>query len=192
MRRYSIVSLLLVAVLGLAACGSSSSGSSKATTPDPSTVQPLSSPSYEKAGPTPSKSAQMVCVGEARADIAKSLGVKDTRVTKPTWTKAEHLYSCTYVYPNGKIGLSVKELSSEKQTTAYFERLLKQYGKKQELIGLGQGGWVLKNGDVVVRKDYKVLHVDASGLPKHFQPLMRPEDVATAVGVTIMGCWVGD
>ena len=64
----------------------------------------------------------------------------------------------------------MKELSSEKETTAYFESVKKKYGLTQQLNGLGQGAWILKNNDVVVRKDYKVLLVNVQGIPPSFRP----------------------
>ena len=67
----------------------------------------------------------------------------------------------------------------------------KKYGTTQKLIGLGQGAWILKNNDVVVRKDYKVLLVDVQGIPPTFAPAMTRSDVATNIGVAIMGCWTG-
>ena len=95
------------------------------------------------------------------------------------------------MYPNGKIVLSVKEMSSANETTAYYNGIIKQYGTIQPLTGLGQGAWVLKNDDVVVRKDYKVLLVNVEGIPKQFQPLLTSSDVAINVAVSIMGCWSG-
>ena len=133
----------------------------------------------------------MVCQKEARADIASSLGVTATRITTPTWDRGQHLYSCTYVYPNGKITLSVKEMSSATETTAYYNTIVKKYGSVEPLIGLGQGAWVLKNNDVVVRKDYKVLLVNVEGIPKQFQPLMKSSDAAINIAAAIMGCWSG-
>ena len=56
-------------------------------------------------------------------------------------------------------------MSSDDETTAYFDSVSKKYGTTQQLIGLGQGAWILKNNDVVVRKDYKVLLVDVHGDP---------------------------
>jgi hypothetical protein len=189
MRRPVILSLVLIAALGLAACGSSSkSGSSSTATTTP---ELFSSKTYETAKPTPSTSAQMICQKEAQEDIASSLGIKTTSVTKPTWNRAQHIYSCTYVYPNGKIVLSVKEMSSADETTAYFDSIQKQFGKTQALIGLGQGAWVLKNNDVVVRKDYKVLLVNVTGIPKQFRPLINSSDAAINIAVAIMGCWSG-
>jgi hypothetical protein len=191
MRKSLVVSLAFVAVASLAACGSSGGKAGSTTTSPITSANQLSSPLWDKAGPTPSKSAKMVCQKEARADIAANLGIKPTSVTKPTWVKAQHLYSCTYVYPKGKITLYVKELSSEKETTAYFESVKKKYGLTQQLNGLGQGAWILKNNDVVARKDYKVLLVDVTKIPANFAPAMTRSDVALNVGVAIMGCWTG-
>ena len=189
MRRPIVVLLAAVAALALGACGSSGSKSAGTTTTTPS--QLLSSANWEKAKPTPSKSAQMVCQPEARAEIASSLGVKETRVTTPKWDRARHLYSCTYVYPHATLGLSVKEMSSQQETTAYVNGIKQRYGVTQQLIGLGQGAWILKNNDVVVRKNYKVLLVDVHGVPTGFVATMSRSDVATNVAVVIMGCWSG-
>jgi hypothetical protein len=191
MRKYVLVALALVAAMVLAGCGSSGSSAGSDTTPPTTAVNQLSSPLWEKAKPTPSKSAKLVCSAEARQDIAASVGVKETSVTTPTWDKAQHLYSCTYVYPKGKISLSVKEMSSQAETTAYFDSVKQKYGLTQELNGLGQGAWILKNNDVVVRKDYKVLLVDVHAIPANFAPAMTRSDVAVNVAVAIMGCWTG-
>ena len=191
MRRLPMVLVSLVVAAALAGCGSSGAksgqGSMATTTP-----QLFSSKTYEKAKPDPSISAKMICQKEARADIANNLGIAATRVTTPTWNRAQHLYACTYVYPNGKIALSVKEMSSATETTAYFNGIVKKYGTTQPLIGLGQGARVLHNNDVVVRKDYKVLLVDVQGIPKQFRPVMRSSDAAINVAVAIMGCWSGE
>jgi hypothetical protein len=189
MRKGAIVPpvLALVAALALGACG----GSNHASAPGSTTVQQLSSSSWEKAGPLPSESAKMVCQKEAQTDIAGSLTVAATRVTTPTWVEAEHLYSCTYVYPQGKVTLSVKDMSSEQETTAYFDGIEQKYGVSDQLIGLGQGAEVLKNGDAVVRKDYKVLFVDVHAIPENFTSLMKRSDVSTGIAVAIMGCWSG-
>jgi hypothetical protein len=191
MRKYALVALALVAAVVLAGCGSSGSTAGSNTTPPTTTVNQLSSPLWEKAKPMPSKSARMICQKEARAEIAASVGVKETSVTAGTWVKPQHLYSCTYVYSKGKITLSVKEMSSEAETTAYFDSVKNKYGLTQQLQGLGQGAWILKNNDVVVRKDYKVLLVDVHAIPANFAPSMTRSDVAVNIAVAIMGCWTG-
>ena len=171
-----------IAMVLLAACGAGSKGSATSAT------QPLSAV-LEKAGPTPSASSKMVCEQEARVEIAASLGFRETRVTKPTWT--DHVYSCTYVYPKGKITLSVKELVSEQTTTDYYDQLARELRRGHPLFGLGQGASVTEAGTAVVRKDYKVLLVDAQSTSAAFAPLMTRSDIAQNVMSVIMGCWTG-
>lgn len=179
---------MLGALLALGAC---STGSSKGSPTAGTSIEQLSSPNWDKAGPNPSVSAKMVCQAEARRDIAATLGVKETRVTKPIWVAKRHLYSCTYIYPSGRIILRVKEFVNERTTTAYYDGVLRAFGKRQELHGLGQGAWTLKNNDVVARKDYKVLFVDVQGIPATFAPTLTRSDVALNVAVAIMSCWTG-
>jgi hypothetical protein len=185
MRFRVIVPLVITAALALTACGGgspSATSASVATTPV----------TYEPAGKNPSISARMVCAKEAQAEIAESLGEKDTRVTAPTWKN--HVYSCTYIYPNGSYTLSVKELVNLATTDAYFNGLKKQLGSVETLYGLGQFAFVAKNNDIVVQKDYKVLLVDVQKIPApkdKFRPLMSRSDVALNVASTILGCWSG-
>jgi hypothetical protein len=101
------------------------------------------------------------------------------------------LYSCTYEYPTGKIVLSVKELSNEQETTAYYESLRQKYGTVHPIAGLGQGAWLLKNNDVVARKDYKVLLVDVHGIPSDFVHGLLRSGVAQSVATVILACWTG-
>ncbi len=66
-------------------------------------------------------------------------------------------------------------------------------GDPQQLNGLGQGAFRTSRGDVVVRKDWKVLLVDVSGLPSQFGvPPTSATDVAFTVADIILGCWEGD
>jgi hypothetical protein len=181
------VGVLVAVVIALAGCGGSSSKSaSNASTTldtDPSiTAQP--------AGVNPSESAQMICAPEAQRDIAESLGVTPTRVTTPTWV--DHVYSCTYVYPNGSFTMSVKELSNLDETKAYFAALGTRLGREPGSIALGQGGFTTTDGSVVVRKDFKVLDVDISKLPDPFgQPPQKRSDVALSIAAVLMSCWTG-
>jgi len=175
----------------LAACGSSSGTSSSSPTTvnsGPTTTGHLDKPATN----TPSVSAKMICESEAANDIYnEATGVKTISAFKPTWVG--HVYSCDYTYPGGAVmRLSVKELSSPEETTAYYDSLAQQLGKAEDQPGLGQGAFTTKNGSLVVRKDYKVLLVDVSKLPASFGVPPDPRDkVAINVGVTIMGCWTG-
>ncbi len=177
------IAVALVAFV-LSACGGTS------TTGSTSSIEGTTVHIALPAGPNPSTSAKMVCAKEAQRELANTLGVSTVAPIAPTWV--DHLYSCQYVYANGAIALSVKEVSNRGQTTAYFDMLGRQFGRTGALNGLGQGAFTTTNGDVVVRKDYKVLLVDVSGLPPQFGvPPTSSADIAVTVADVIMGCWSG-
>jgi hypothetical protein len=183
--------LLVLAVTAAVAAGCG--GSSKSGTPNASGPTTSVGHVAKVASANPSKSAKMICEAEARQDIADSaIGLDVVQPLKATWN--DHVYSCDYVYKNGaEMTLSVKELSSKEETDAYYKELEQKLGNKAPQYGLGEGAFVTDNGSVVVRKDYKVLLVDVSKLPAQFgdPPDTRSND-AINVGVTIMGCWVGE
>jgi hypothetical protein len=111
-------------------------------------------------------------------------------VTAPTWV--DHVYSCTYAYFNGSMSLSVKELSSRAETSAYFASLRSQRGEKEHLTSIAQGAFVTANGSLVLRKDYKVLLIDTAALPEPFGNGYQTRDqAALAVAQTVLGCWTG-
>ena len=142
------------------------------------------------AGESPSAIARMVCAEEAAGEIAQVVGAKAS-VTAPTW--ADHLYSCGYHYSEGTMVLSVKELSSWTQTYAYFDKLAETLHKTAPIKGLGQGAFVVGDGSVVVRKDWKILLVDISGLRGMVGSPPNPRDtVALDAAAVILDCWSGD
>ena len=192
MRLFVPVTLSLA--LLLAACGSSAkpaASSSSTTTTSP--AGPTTSVHVAKqASNDPSVSAKMICETEAKNDIYQSAtGVKTIAAFKPSWV--DHTYSCDYDYPGGaKMTLSVKEVSSVAETTKYFDSLLAKLGKTKEIPGLGQGAFQVRDGSVVVRKDFKILLIDVTKLPAEFGvPSDTRGDVAINVAETIMGCWTG-
>jgi hypothetical protein len=142
------------------------------------------------AGPVPSGIARMVCSPKAHQEIAQTLGLRAS-VSAPTWIN--HAYSCRYRYPDGGFVLTVKELSSWPQTLAYYAGLGRQQGKTATVRNLGQGAFQTDNGSAVVRKDWKILTVDISGLPAQFgRPPTSRGDVAVTVADLILACWAGD
>lgn len=142
------------------------------------------------AGKNPSPIARMPCVAKTQRELAEALGEKGT-VLDRRWV--QHRYSCTYRYATGSYTLSVKELSSWGQTYAYFDSFKRTMGDAGPLSNLGQGAYQTKNGDVVVRKDWKVLFVDIAHLPARFgRPPTASSYVAVTVADVILGCWDGD
>jgi hypothetical protein len=181
---------LVVLVLGVPAC--SSGGGEQSTPTTGARHGPQASANSVPPEANPSASTKMVCEKEVRSEIAVSLGVHEIRVTTPTW--ADHVYSCTYVYPKGSVKLSVKELVSATATTAYFSGLANRLGRAHVENGLGRAAFVAKNDNVVARKDDKVLLVDVQDIPSAanaFLPVMKRSDVALNVAVAILGCWNG-
>ena len=176
--------LAVVAVLG--ACSSKSKSGSQRTRHN------LIHPAGTLAGAGPSSKTKMICEVEAKKDIAHSgVGFDTIEPLRPAWDKASRIYSCDYVYAAGaKMTLSVKQTSSAAAATAYFDSLAERLGKTRSLFGTGEGAYTTIGGDIVVRKDSKVLLVDVSKLPRRFgKPADTRGGIATNVAVVIMGCW---
>ena len=175
--------MVLVAglTLLLAACSSSPTGSASSSQ---TSQRPL------PAGPVPSEIAKMVCQPKVQREINETLGVRAS-VSTPTWI--DHTYSCHYRYADGEFVLTVKELSSWGQTEASFATLGQEQGRTANIANLGQGAFQTDNGSAVVRKDWKILTVDISGLPAQFgKPPTSRGDVAVTVADLILACWAGD
>jgi hypothetical protein len=179
-----LVMAVFVSALSMTSCAGS-----KPTAP-PGNAQSATVHIPQAAGAAPSASAKMICAPETQAELAVALGVHTTQPVVPAWT--DHTYSCKYTYHNAVIALSVKELSNQAETDGYFTSLAHRLGQTQRLDTLGQGAFRTKNFSIVVRKDYKVLLVDISGLPAQFgAPPYSRGDVALIVASTVMNCWTG-
>jgi hypothetical protein len=176
----------LACMLSMTSCGGS-----KPTTP-PGNSQKATVQAAQPARATPSASAKMICAPKTQKEIAETLGAHTTQPVVPTWTN--HLYSCRYTYHNAVMVLSVKELSNQAQTDAYFTSLAHRLGQSQRPSPIARGAFFpTKNRSAVVRKDYKVLLVNITGLPAHFgAPPEARADIAIKVAATIMDCWTGD
>ena len=171
--------IALISVPSMASCG----GSTPAGSPNSSQHA-----TAQAARAVPSASAKMICARHTQTELAAVLGARTTQPVVPTWT--DHIYSCRYTYNNAVMVLSVKELSSKTETDAYFTSLKHRLGQAQDL---GESAFTTKNRSLVVRKDYKVLLVDISGLPGRFgDPPSSRGKIAIKVGATIMNCWTGD
>ena len=75
----------------------------------------------------------------------------------------------------GTILILANRIADQAETDAYFASLATKLHKAKTIQSLGQGAFVTKNESAVVRKDYKVLTVDVSGLPPQFGSPPDPE-----------------
>jgi hypothetical protein len=167
-----------------------SSGPIHSTGPSRSTGALASRQRPLPAGALPSDISKMVCSPKAQSEIAQTLGVQAS-VSTPTWVN--HAYSCRYRYPDGDFVLTVKELSSWPQTFSYFTSVGRAQGHGGSIPNIGQGAYKTDSGGAVVRKDWKVLTVDTSGLPAQFgRPPTSRGDVAVTIADLILACWAGD
>jgi hypothetical protein len=187
MGRHKTVFVLVVfaCMLSMTSCG----GSRPAT--PAGTSQGATGRVAQPARAAPSATAKMICARETQTELAAVLGVHTTQPVVPAW--AGHLYSCRYTYRNGFMVLSVKELSNQAETDGYFRSLAHRLGQTGRPQAIDRGAlFTTRNSSVVVRKDYKVLLVNISGLPARFgAPPSTRADIAIKVAATIMGCWTG-
>jgi hypothetical protein len=165
---------LLAVLLGIAGCGS----------PTAAARVPL------PAGKSPSGISRMICTPKTATEIAQIMGARSP-APAPAW--AGHRYSCGYRYPEGTMVLSVKELSGWPQTYAYFGQLARTLHRTTPIARLGQGAFITGDGSVVVRKDWKILLVDISGVRGDVgSPPKPPGELAIYVAEAILNCWNGD
>jgi hypothetical protein len=150
----------------------------------------VAAPTGAVASTRPSKTARMICQAEARGDLAGVLAITPIDITKPTWRNGT--YSCTYHYRTGSFTISVTELETRAATRSYFSARGVALQRLDEAVRLGDEAFQTADGTTVVRKDDKVLEVDASQLPPKFSKLaLDPAGVTSAVATTILGCWTG-
>jgi hypothetical protein len=179
------VLVVFASMLGMTSCGGSTPATPAGNSPSAAVH------AAQPARAAPSATAKMICAHETQTELAAVLGVHTTQPVVPAWT--DHLYSCRYAYHHGFMVLSVKELSSQAQTDGYFTSLAHRLGQAQRPQALDRGAFfTTRNHSVVVRKDYKVLLVNVSGLPARFgAPPSTRADIAIKVAATIMDCWTG-
>jgi hypothetical protein len=150
----------------------------------------VAAPTGAATATRPSKTARMICQAEARGDLAGVLAITPIDITEPTWR--DGTYSCTYHYQTGSFTISVTELKTRAATRAYFNARGVALQRLDDPVHLGDDAFQTSDGTTVVRKDNKVLEVDASQLPQKFSKLaLDPASVASTVTTTILGCWTG-
>lgn len=184
---------MTAAMAGCASAKAASPAAPAASTP-PSAAAPAGPAATSNSSTAgPSASALMVCGTEIQGAVETILAATPAPTTTSTWT--DHLYTCTYHLATGTLVLSVKESPDTPSANAYLTTLQHQLGTTTPLTGsegLGNPGFQNSAGNVVVLKDDKTLHVDATGLSAANGPSkLSRADVAYEVTTDILGCWTG-
>ena len=133
----------------------------------------------------------MICSDEAQRDITEALGVAPSEPPRSSWSG--QVYSCRYGYDTSVMVLSVKEFPDGSATAAYLAAQRGLLVGAQPMPGLGQEAFAARDGwTLLVRKDFKVLTVDVTGLPERFgRPPQSRATVAVMVAMAILACWTG-
>jgi hypothetical protein len=158
--------------------------------PDGSTMGAMA-PSASSQQSGPSAAALMICSDETRADIAQVLALPDRPTATATWRA--HTYTCSYRLPAGPFVLSVTESADGAAAARYLADARRRLGTTTDLAGLTEGAFGTAAGNVLLRKDNDVLHVDATALPAVFGTQgQKRADFAYEIASDILGCWTGD
>jgi hypothetical protein len=149
----------------------------------------------EAPGPSavdaPPALAVMVCGDEVRGDLTKVLALPSTPATSSTW--ADHLYTCAYLLPAGRLVLTVKESTDAVAAKAYYTASRGRLSATEDAVGLTELAYTTPGGVVGLVKDNLTLTVDATGLPAQFGAQgQKRTDLAYETATVILGCWTGD
>jgi hypothetical protein len=190
----------VTASLGLTAAllaGCASTPAAAPAGPAPTATAPAVAAAVESAAAAqyasdlPPAAAQMVCSDEIRGEVADALGL--AAVPAPTSAWADHVYTCSYTVPMGRLALSVTVSPS---TTAARDQLAGLRGRLAATAqepGLGQQAYSAASGTVIAVKDNMVLTVDATGLPDDLGATHEKRlDFARVIAAGVFNCWTGN
>jgi hypothetical protein len=175
--------------------GASSSSTSKAPGMDMAAGESMSDmadPGGSGSGPgKPSAESRLVCGPEIRRNIGHLLALRPAPQGRATWR--DHVYTCSYPLPVGRLVLAVTESADVPAAHRAFRdmrRALQPMQRLQGLAGLGLPAFETRTGITVFLKDNMVLRVDATRLMLGGRPKSASRsDVAYELATDVMGCW---
>jgi hypothetical protein len=191
---------LLAGPLVLAGCASGGSGGSAATGTSGSaatgtsgtTTHAAAVEAAQYASNTPPPAATMVCdEDELRSAIAAGLGVDSVPAGTSTW--ADHVYTCTFTTPLGRLVMSVTVTPGNADARGRLAALRTSLAATTQEPGLGQEAYSAASGTVVAVKDNMVLTVDPGGLPDDIGATHEHRlDFARVLAAAVFSCWTGN
>jgi hypothetical protein len=189
--RSALALLALPAVIaGCSAAPGASTASTQTTAPAVSSAAAAAEAAQYSANTAPD-AAQMVCSDEIRGEVAGALGLTSTPAATSAW--ADHVYTCDYALPMGRLVLAVSVSPSSAAARDQLATLRRQAGAGTQEAGLGQQAYSASAGTVLAVKDNMVLRVDATGMPDDLGATHeRRLDLARVIAAGVFNCWTGN
>lgn len=142
------------------------------------------------ASKTPPAAAQMICDDEIRGEIGDALALAAVPAPQPHW--ADHVFTCDYALPMGRLVLSVTVSPSDAAARTALAAMRTALPNAAEEPGLGQQAYSDDSGTVVAVKDNMVLRVDPTGLPDDLGTVHEHRiDFARVLAAGVFTCWQG-
>jgi hypothetical protein len=133
----------------------------------------------------------MVCSDEIRGEVADALGLTADPAATSGWS--DHVFTCDYAVPEGRLVLAVAVSPSSAEARAQLETLRGRLGADTEEAGLGERSYSAPAGTVLAVKDNMVLSVDATGLADDLGATHEHRlDFARVIAAGVFNCWIGN
>lgn len=188
--RRAVLPALVAAPLIVAGCAATPAPAAPAAATSSSSA-PSAAAAAQYASATPPAAARMVCSDEIRREVAGALGLASVPPPESTW--ADHVYTCTYAPPMGRLVLSVTVAPSTATAAHQLETMRGRLGAGEPEPGLGQQAYSASNGTILAAKDNMVLRVDATALPDDLGATHQHRvDVARLLAAGVFNCWTGN
>lgn len=173
----AIAAIVLIA----SACGDSKEANDAGSSADPV--------AHASTTGAPGKAAREICEPMVRQAVEFEVGAALQR--DPVSAVVDDTFSCRYEFSDGAIDMSVRDLHRRPAAQTYFDQLRSGAGSAELLPGLGDAAFLRPDGSLELIKDAMVLTIDVSGLPTVTPGGRDQASIASDLGATVMGCWVG-
>ncbi|MCU1615545.1 MAG: hypothetical protein JWO98_3085 [Frankiales bacterium] len=154
----------------------------------PPSDAPVAAADY--ASNTAPTAAQMICSKDVGGQIAVALNLGSAPAPQAAW--ANHVYTCTYTLPTGRLLLSVTVAPSDSAARGTLQAMRRQLATSKDERGFGQQAYASPTGALIAVKDNMVLRVDATGLPDELGATHQGRtQFAEVVAAGVFQCWSG-
>ena len=137
------------------------------------------------SAPTPASRqlAAEVCEDMVRDSAVAAAGEELVAPQQGSWSG--RTYTCTYDFADGRLAVRVDMRRSTADARTKFAALRRSAASAKTLYGIGQQGFIRRDGVLVTRKDEFILTVDSRALPDG----MPSAAVTWSTTRAIFDCW---